>query len=137
VKLLGRDEVSDRRQRGHNRRSLFGGAFHSTSLVVVFDTLDVDVIVVVFDAVFTVQFVVNLLAQTWQQPTLEHNTVEKCDENDVENDLPKDFGENVRRVKGDGNDFVPKGKGFFVCLSGELIDNHSHNLALLRMIVNY
>jgi hypothetical protein len=137
VKLLGRHEVTDRGQRGHNGRSLLGGAFHTTSLVVVFDALDVDVIVVVFDAMFAIQFLVNLLSQPWQEPTLEDDTVEECDEDDVENNLPENLSKNVGRVKGDGKDFVPKGKGFFVCLSGELIDNHSHNLALLRMIVNY
>jgi hypothetical protein len=80
----------------------------------------------------------NLLAQPWQQPPLEDDTVKECDENDVENDLPKDFGENVRRVKGDGNNFIPKGKCFFVfvCLSGERSYVHSPSIALLRMIVN-
>jgi hypothetical protein len=138
VKLLGRNEIGGRRQRAHNCCALFGGAFHTTSLVVVLYALDVDVIVVMFDAVFTVQFVMNLLAQPWQQPPLEDDTVKECDENDVENDLPKDFGENVRRVKGDGNNFIPKGKCFFVfvCLSGERSYVHSPSIALLRMIVN-
>jgi arginase family enzyme len=93
-------------------------------------------VVVMFDAVFTVQFVVNLLAQPWQKPPLEDDTIKECDEDDVENDLPKDLGQNVGRVKGDGKDFIPERKAFFVRLGGECDYVHSLSIALLRMIVN-
>jgi hypothetical protein len=106
---------------------------------VVLYALDVDVVVVVLDAVLCIYLFVQLMPQFRKNPLLEHNPVDEGDENDVENDLPKDFGENVRRVKGDGNNFIPKGHGFIrmvVAGFGEVIDYHSHIVALMRSIRN-
>jgi hypothetical protein len=88
VQLLGRDEIGGLGQRGHHGRSLFGAALHSTSLVVVLCALDVNVVIVMFDAVFLVEVFVDFVAKSRQQPSLVDDTVEKRDEESIEDNLP-------------------------------------------------
>jgi len=64
MKLLGRDKVRGGRQGSHDGRSLFGAALHPMSLVVVSRTLNVDVIVVVLDAVFFVEVLVDFMTKS-------------------------------------------------------------------------
>jgi hypothetical protein len=58
VQTLGRDEFGRFRECGSDRGALLGCTNHSASLVVVFGARDVDVVIVVFDAVFFVDFFV-------------------------------------------------------------------------------
>jgi hypothetical protein len=139
VELLRRNKVGGLGKRSHHGRSLFGAALHPTSLVVVFRTLDVDVVVVVLDAVFSINLFVQLMTQFRKNPLLEHNPVNEGDKYDVENYLPKDFSHNMRGVEGNRDDFVPKGHRFIRMVMagfGEVIDYHSHIVALMRSIRN-
>ena len=103
----------------------------------VLGTLDVDVIVVVLDAVFLIDFLVELVAQLGKDPLLEDDSVYEGDEDDVEGDLPEHFTDDVGWVKCDGDDFVPEGHLFFT-VSGfcEVIDYHSQKLTQMRTVRN-
>jgi len=104
--------------------------------VVILDTRDVNVVLVVFDSMFGVQILVNLSSESRQQPTFVDDPVEKSHKKPVEYDLPDQFRENVGRVKRDGQKFIPKGQSGVVYVCSELIDYHSQNLSLLRTVVN-
>jgi hypothetical protein len=139
VELLRRNKVGGLGQCSHHGRTLFGGALHPTSLVVVFRTFDVDVVVVVLDAVLGINFFVQLVSQLRKNPPLENNSIDKCDEDNVKNDLPKDFADDVGGIKGDRDDFVPEGNGFISVVMagfGEFSYVHSLSITLLRTIVN-
>jgi hypothetical protein len=98
--------------------------------------LDVDVVVVMFDAVFGVNFVVNLAPQSGKQPPFVDHAVKKCDKQTVEDDLPDQFRGDVGWVESDCPQFIPKRHSGFVRLGGERSYVHSPSIALLRMIVN-
>ena len=88
MQLLGRDEIGGLGQRGDHGRSLFGAALHATSLIVVLCALDVNVVIVMFDAMFFVKVFMDFVAKSRQQPSLVHDTVKKSDEKPVEDYLP-------------------------------------------------
>ena len=105
----------------------------------VFGAFDVDVVIVVLDAVFLIDFLVQLVAQLRENPSFEHDTVDERDKNDVEDDLPEHFTDDVRWVKCDGDDFVPEGHRFVgVVVSGlcKVIDYHSQKLTQMRTVRN-
>jgi hypothetical protein len=138
-----REVIAPTRSRSRRRepQTLESVAWYSESpsswlVVVVFHTLDVDVIVVVLDAVFFIEFLVDFFTKSGQYPTFENDTVEERNKQSVKYDLPDEFREDVRRVERDGPQFVPEGHSCVVRLGGELIDNHSHNVSLLRIVVN-
>jgi hypothetical protein len=101
VQTLGRNELGRFRECGSDCGALLGCTNHSVSLVVVFGARDVDVVVVVFDAVFFVDFFVQLMAQLRENPLFEHDPVDERDKHDVEDDLPKHFTDDVGGVESD------------------------------------
>jgi hypothetical protein len=101
VQTLRRNEFGRFRECGSDCGALLGCTNHSASLVVVFGARDVDVVVVVFDAVFFVDFFVQLMAQLRENPLFEHDPVDERNEHDVENDLPEHLGHDVRGVESD------------------------------------
>ena len=67
----------------------------------------------------------------------EDDSVNEGDEDDVEDDLPEHFTDDVGRVECDGDDFVPEGDLFFAMSSlCEVIDYHSQKLTRMRTIRN-
>jgi hypothetical protein len=137
VQSLCRDELGRQRERRGYSGSLLGCANHSTSLVVVFGALDVDVVIVVLDAVFLIDFFVQLVAQLREDPTLEDNSVDERNKDHIEDDLPEHFTDDVSWIECNSDDFIPEGHLFFG-VSGfcKVIDYHSQTLTQMRTVRN-
>jgi hypothetical protein len=104
---------------------------------VVFGAFDVDVVIVVLDAVFLIDFLVQLVAQLREDPALEDNSVDERNKDHIEDDLPKHFTDDVSWVECDGDDFIPEGHLFFAVAGFcKVIDYHSQTLTQMRTVRN-